>query len=103
MTLPDVQKTVAAVIALAVIGWGAHDYLSQFANAAGEAAQHQSIRLLIQQQEIKLDSLYTRQIENMVGRISVLRARKNKTEDDLSYLRYLESELETLKKDKANK
>ena len=58
MNLTDTQKTVAAVVALAGIGFGTAVYLDKYALAEELRKQTESIGQQIQRQSVQLDFVY---------------------------------------------
>lgn len=96
--LKDTLSVVGPIIAILAIGAAATTYTSKFQVAEAAQKKHESIELQIQHQQAELRSLKQLQIEQMVDRIARLRAKRNKTADDIEYLQYLGRELDRLKR-----
>lgn len=97
MDLQKLYKSATALVFIAGLGWGTYAFLDRYALADDVDKRFQQYDLQLAMDRQQIYDLYQRQIEAMVQRIALLRAKANKTADDLAYLRYLEEELRRLK------
>jgi hypothetical protein len=93
MTLKLLSSLAAGAVAIAGAGWGAHSYLAETYAERGQ----------VQLAGAKADFVLDRQMAAIIGEISYLERKQNKTPGEIEQLRWLREQLDQMRRVRAGK